>query len=159
LSQRKDQVLSLVSHELNNPIMALRWAIHGARKAREKNNGQLDKMFARVDSQANRLTRIVGDLYDVTSVEAGRLRIQPRQCGVMSVIEEAIEPIRAMHPNMSITVEGPTHLSAHWDVERIEQLLGNLLINAAKYAGPSARVKVAVRRIASDVATIEVRDD
>jgi signal transduction histidine kinase len=159
LSQRKDEVLSLVSHELNNPIMALRWAIQAAHKSREKGGPMLDKMFQRVDSQAKRLTRIVGDLYDVASVENGRLRIQPRQCEIMSVITEAVEPIRELYPEMEIVVDGPEHLSAYWDVERIEQLLSNLLVNAAKYAGPSARVNIGVRTSGDDAVSIEVRDD
>jgi signal transduction histidine kinase len=146
-SRRKDQVLSIVSHELGNPLAALRASVYLARERSAPSHDQgMQRSLERIDAQVERMTRLVGDLYDLAAVQSGQLRLEPSTFDLMKLLREISDSFHGLHPRLHLSVDGPESAWGRWDRQRIDQLVTNLLGNAAKYAGESADVRVQVER-------------
>src|SRR5262249_11749353 len=140
-SQRKEQVLSLVSHELGNPLAALRASVFMAREhTKPAHDAAVEKSLQRIDTQVDRMARLVSDLYDMASVQAGQLGMEASRTDLVALLGELVDRFHTLHPRLSITLDGPSSAWGHWDGQRLDQLISNLLGNAAKYAGEQANV-------------------
>jgi signal transduction histidine kinase len=153
--RHKDEVLSLVSHELNNPLATLKASLHLVRRK----GPTADRSLARIDASVDRMVRIVGDLYDVTSLQAGQLRIEPQVTDLVLIVTDVAERFRTLHPGLTIAVEGPTASWGSWDAHRLDQLMTNLLQNAAKYAGDAAQVRIALYPASGGTVHVSIADN
>lgn len=160
-ASNKDEILSRVTHELRTPLSALRGFVYLAKKkqASQESSTPLGQTLSRIDAQVERLTRMVGDLYDVSAVQAGKLKLEPRSCDLIAVVREVALRFRTLHPQLELRWTGPEGMWGHWDALRLDQLLSNLIGNAVKYAGESSIVEVLVVPSSGGSAHIEVRDD
>lgn len=144
--RERDQFLAMLSHELRNPLGAIRNATEMlCRQAPARDD--IQRPLAIVDRQAKHLGRLVDDLLDVARVTSGKIALQKTRCELGEVIdrvsrqlERAIEQNhqrlrinRAMRP---VVVEA--------DPVRIEQIVSNLLTNAVKYTPPGGTLEVTV---------------
>jgi len=166
LAQSKDQILSRVSHELRTPLSALRGFVYLAKKrakARDDldatTNAQLGQTLQRIDAQVDRLARMVSDLYDVSSVQAGKLKLEPRACDLIGIVREVALRFRTLHPHLELRWTGPDAMWGNWDALRLDQLLSNLVGNAVKYAGEGSVIEVTVTPAAGGSAHITVHDE
>jgi signal transduction histidine kinase len=160
VARRKDEILSLVSHELRNPLSALKGFVYLASRLNSDGEPQpLKQTLGRIDAQVERMSRLVGDLYDLSSVKAGQLKLEPRVCDLMVVVRELVEQFRTLHPELRVGVEGPTALWGSWDPERINQMLTNLVGNAVKYAGEASAVRLRLTPASDTTMHLEVSDD
>jgi signal transduction histidine kinase len=155
--RHKDQVLSLVSHELSNPLQTLKASLHLAR--RQAPSPSSDHTMERIDASVDRMTRIVRDLYDVTSLQAGQLRLEPSVTDLMVLVHEVADRFRTLHPKLSIDVDGPQAAWGSWDPHRLDQLITNLLQNAAKYAGEAAQVRISLHPASGESVLLSIADD
>jgi signal transduction histidine kinase len=159
-ARRKEQVLSLVSHELGNPLAALRASVYLAKeRTRPSHDAAVEKSLQRIDAQVERMARLVGDLYDMSSVQQGQLRIEPATCDLIPLIDEVVDRFRTLHPKLQLKVEAPAAAWGNWDAHRLDQLATNLLQNAAKYAGEEAQVRITVRPASGTSMHLSVADD
>jgi len=137
----KDQFLAMLAHELRNPLGALRNAILIAQ--RDPEQGERALGIAR--RQADNLGRLVDDLLDVARFTRGQIVLKRERVEVAKLVERALETVRPMIDELghevSIGVE-PPDLATEADPARLEQVLENLLSNAAKYTPPGGRVTI-----------------
>jgi signal transduction histidine kinase len=160
VARKKDEVLSKVSHELRNPLAAVRGWLDLARERRHGNlaGGQpIEKVLSRIDAQVDRMTRMVGDIYDLSSARAGQLRLETRPCDLVAVIRELMERFHSLHPTLSASLEAPQAMWGLWDPARIDQLVTNLVGNAVKYASGSP-VKLRLTPASGGSVHLEVSD-
>ncbi|MFW5878193.1 MAG: ATP-binding protein [Myxococcota bacterium] len=140
----RDHFLAMLGHELRNPLSAIVLA-----------NQLLDeddpKRFARyrevVERQAANLHRLVEDILDVSRINRGQLRVEKRPLDLRSVAQAAIESDRRALEQQGLVVlerlaQEPVPVAA--DPTRMEQVLHNLLDNAAKFTPPGGQVEVGV---------------
>jgi hypothetical protein len=143
----RDEVLSLLSHDLQNAVNVLSLntqlllRVHPAneREARMRGHGQV------VGRSVDTMRRLIRDLLDVQEIELGRFSIDPRPEDVVPLVEEAIEPMQALADEKSIRLESRLHRasgSALCDRERIVQVLHNLVGNAIKFVPAGGRVVI-----------------
>jgi signal transduction histidine kinase len=161
VSRRKDEILSLLSHELRNPLSAMRGFVSLAKKLRPRSGGAsqpLDQTLARMDAQVERMTRLVSDLYDLAAVRAGQLKLERRTCDLVALGRELAARFVTIHPGLTVEVEGPEALWGAWDAQRIDQMLTNLVGNAVKYAGATSRVRISIVRASGSSVHLEVID-
>jgi signal transduction histidine kinase len=159
-ARRKEKVLSLVSHELGNPLAALRASVFLAKeRTKPSNDSQVEKSLQRIDAQVERMARLVSDLYDASSLQQGQLRISPAVCDLVPLIDEVVDRFRTLHPKLQMQVDHPATVWGHWDPHRLDQLTTNLLQNAAKYAGEEAHVRISVRRASDSSVHLSIADD
>lgn len=158
LEQRKDTFISMASHELRNPLAALKLqtALLHRRLARQGIQEQVPA-FARMEAQINKVTRLVAELLDVSKIQAGGLEYRQEAVDLDALLREVVETMRHTHPSHHILVQGHVGISLIGDRDRLGQVFTNLLSNAIKYS-PHARTVEVELTSSSDVVTIRVID-
>ncbi len=158
-SRLKDEFLATVSHELRTPLNAVvGWS-------RLLQNGQLDQNGAAhaievIERNAAAQKQIIEDLLDVSRIITGKLRINTQPIDLLLVIHAAIDAIRPAAEAKEINVR--THFDAQdsivkADVERLQQILWNLLANAVKFTPQRGVIDVHLTHCGS-LAEIRVED-
>ncbi|WP_345816161.1 response regulator [Paraburkholderia sp. PREW-6R] len=153
--RRKTEFISVLSHELRNPLAAVRSALH-AIGSPSSPVGQ-DELLAMAERQMKHVVRMVDDLLDVGRLERGVLQLQMSTSDINKIIQSAIEAVRATLDRRGnrVTVNSartPTFVMG--DFQRLVQVFSNLLNNASKYSPLRAPIQVTIQRHA---ATVEVR--
>ncbi len=149
----RDEFMSMASHELKTPLTSLHLQTQMAKKILEKNGSsafppeRLQKLIITFDNQVNRLTRLIEDLLDVIKINRGSIPINLQWGNISELVTETVERFNMESPepmtrNISLDAEKPIH--ARFDRFRMEQVIYNLLSNAAKH-GEGAPIHVEVR--------------
>ncbi|MGH2502677.1 MAG: ATP-binding protein [Ktedonobacterales bacterium] len=177
--RRKDEFLSIASHELRTPltsIMAnvemarrsLRPSLAGDDSSPDADEGlylpadTLQRVRQRLDSsdrQLKRLSRLVGDLLDVSRIQAGMLVMRMEACDLLAIVSEAVDARRSVWPDRPITleVESDSRIPLLADADRIGQVVTNYLTNALNYSASDQPV-VARVQVVGDRARVDVGD-
>ena len=160
--QLREEFISLASHELNTPLTSLKLQTQMAQRRLQKDHGLPPETITRLvqtyDSQLQRLIRMVGDMFDISRIQAGKLDLELTQVDleemVRGVVERTLENMGDELPPVSVRIR--TAVRGHWDRFRIEQVVLNLLTNAMKY-GASKPIEISLGR-EDGMAVIEVKD-
>ena len=157
--RRKDEFLAMLAHELRNPLGAVSNAVqvlHLQGPADGPNKRGRDV----IDRQVAHLTRIVDDLLDVSRVTQGRIVLDRRplalEAAVHLAVETALPGIESRKVDLRIVLP-PDPVVVEGDLNRLAQVLGNLLNNAAKYNREGGRIDLVLAREGSD-AVVTVSD-
>lgn len=146
--RRKDEFLAMVSHELRNPLAPILNAAHLLRLQGGENplQGEAREIIER---QASHLARIVDDLLEISRIATGRVHLQLSRVELNSIVQQATAAARPLiearrHRLSTSLDEQPIWLDA--DPVRLEQVVSNLLSNAAKFTGEGGQIGLTVRR-------------
>jgi PAS domain S-box-containing protein len=159
LHRRKDEFLAMLSHDLRNPLSPILHAVH---LLRLQGNAGLIQREARdvIERQVGQLARLVDDLLEVSRISTGRVRLDPHRLDVRSVIERAVESSRHLierrEHDLSVSLP-PQPIWLHADSTRLEQVVVNLLNNAAKYTDKGGRIWLTAQQ-EGDEMVLSVRD-
>jgi len=143
----RDDFLGIVSHDLRDLLggivltstMVQQTAADGSAGASARDGAR------RIQRYAARMTRLLDDLTDVVSIDAGRLSVTPRTGDVLPVIAEAVESLRAATEEKDIALEfapAVASLPATFDALRVLQILTNILANSLKFTSAGGRISV-----------------
>jgi excisionase family DNA binding protein len=158
----RDEFLSIASHELRTPITVLR-AQAQLMLRRVERNGELDpervvNAMRTVESQADKLARLVGQLLDVSRIDAGKLQLERRLTDVADLVHQVTAAAQSLTERHTINITAPASLECEVDPLRLEQVLTNLLDNAIKYSPDGGRVEVVLSQPTPDSVELWVRD-
>ena len=160
LDRMRAEFLGMVSHELRTPLAAIKGstaAVLGS--VRNFAPAETRAFFRVVDEQADRMIGLVADLLDAGRIDAGTLSIAPEATEVVALVEGARTAFLSGGGRHAVTIDLPPDLPrAMADRERIAQVLGNLLVNAARQAPESSPIRIAAEREDTHVA-IAVADE
>jgi two-component system CheB/CheR fusion protein len=157
--RRKDEFLAMLGHELRNPLAPIRSSLEMMRHSIQ-NGGDWEQDYEIVDAQVRHLTRLVDDLLDVSRINYGKIELRKEQVELSPLLERVKKTIlpqieeRHLQLDVSFPAE-PIRLEV--DPTRLEQILWNLLSNAAKYTKPGGRVGLVAEAKGQDV-VVRVRD-
>ena len=164
LDQLKSDFLGNVSHELRTPLAAIKGFVDNlldgvAGPLADKPQHYL----TRVRDNADRLSRMVSDLLDLTRIEAGKIELSPQSLGVDELVTDAAESLRPVARDRGIRLELDldqwSPCPPLWgDPDKLHQVLANLLSNALKFSPRGGTVTVATRPEAGRMVRLEVRD-
>ena len=157
--QRKTEFLSMLAHELRNPLAPIRNGIQLLRHLGSKDPGVI-QIREMIDRQSAHMVRLVDDLLDVSRITSGKIRLQPVPILVTAVVARALETSRPLIEarKQEFTVSLPEEeLLVNGDPDRLAQVLANLLNNAAKYTREGGRIEIRVGREGEE-AVFRVRD-
>src|SRR5579871_6266424 len=166
LDRRKDEFLAMLSHELRNPLTpilnaALLLRLQSSRARQEGvENPVLQQSATIIERQVGQLTRIVDELLEVSRITTGRIQLQRERIALGVVMENAVTTVRSLidQRKHELTVSLPTQtIWLHADAARLEQVLVNLLTNAAKYTDPGGHVWLTLQQEGEE-AVLRVRD-
>ncbi|MBA3337322.1 MAG: GAF domain-containing protein [Chloroflexia bacterium] len=160
LDQAKDEFLSVVAHELRNPLTSLRGNLQllerRLRKSIDPRRGEEIERFDAILAQTDRMGDLVNRLLDVSRADLDKFDLTFASIDAVALARGAVESARGVAKGRSIEVEAPKGLAVVWDQVRIEQVLTNLLSNAIKYA-PEGLIALKIESISNQV-RIQVRD-
>ncbi len=152
------EIVSTVSHELRSPLTSVkgytslllnRWD----RLADE----QKKMMLTQVHHDADRVTRLVTELLDISRLETGRLHLRRQLVDLVALATNVVEKLALNYEGLSCTLDFPPDFpKVYADPDKVEQVLTNLVENAAKYASPED-IRV-VGRVDDGYASIAVHD-
>jgi signal transduction histidine kinase len=156
---RKNEFLSMLAHELRNPLAPIRNAVHLLR-LRGGQEPELNAIRDLIDRQVQQLVRLVDDLLDISRITRGKIRLQNEPLSVAAVVAQAVETSRPLIDarRQTLTVTLPDEpLQVQGDPVRLAQVLGNLLNNAAKYTEEGGKIALTAAREGDEV-VLRVRD-
>ena len=138
----KSALLSSVSHELRTPLSALRAGAeslnHGL-VSLDSNAGR--DLIANMDEAAQHLSKLVDNVMDMSRIEAGVLKPRREWCLLVDIVMDALAHLQNELRQHQVTSQVPEELPlVPIDPNQIDQVLTNLLANAAKYAPPGSRI-------------------
>ena len=158
--QRKNAFLGILSHELRNPLAPIRNAVTVLQRV-DPAGEQAQRAHDVIDRQAAQLTRLVDDLLDVSRISEGKIRLTKAQFSLREAVRRTVEDHRGLFLRKSISLEfahGSQPLWVEADANRLAQVVGNLLQNAAKFTNAGGHVTVSLSGDERD-AVLTVRDD
>ena len=156
--RRKDEFLAMLAHELRNPLSAINSAAQLFGKLETEDELEWAKEV--VLRQVKHLARLIDDLLDVSRISRGKIVLRKEFISLSPVVGSAVEAVRPLmeerkHELSVSLVNGGLRLEA--DPLRLEQVLVNLLTNAAKYTDAGGRIALTARQEGGEI-VIKVRD-
>ena len=159
LHLRKDEFLAMLSHELRNPLAPISDAVQVLRL--QKNEDQVQQQARTIiERQVWQLNHLIDDLLEVSRITTGRIHLNEEQVAVSSIVEHAVETVRPLIKQRRHTLEvslPPQPIWLHADATRLEQVIVNLLTNAAKYTNQDGQIWLSVVQEAGE-AVLRIRD-
>ncbi len=157
--RRKEEFLAVLSHELRNPLAPIQTAVDLLEQAGTSGAGA-DRELAMIKRQVQNLRRLVDDLLDVSRISRGKIELRKEQVELAAVVAQVVEAVQPLfdehHQELHVSIPEKT-IFLEADSTRLEQILFNLLINAAKYTPEGGRIWLVVEHFQSEV-VIHVRD-
>jgi PAS domain S-box-containing protein len=156
-NRAKDQFLATLSHELRTPLTAMLGWVLMLRSGRLSGD-EATNALASIERNTRVQAQLINDLLDVSRIVAGKLQIDRRPVDLRVVIEHALDSVRreTEHHRVTCTID-PEGAWVSGDAMRLEQIVVNLLGNAAKFTPGGGRIEVRLDRHES-LARITVSD-
>jgi signal transduction histidine kinase/DNA-binding NarL/FixJ family response regulator len=160
----RDEFLSVASHELRTPLTSIKLQTQMIKRNVAKGDvaalapARMEKMVEQTDRQVTRLTHLVDDMLDVSRIETGKLDLRAEPVDLVELVKEVVERLspQIAQSGSPVTFHGAERMIGHWDRFRIEQVLINLLTNAARYGGGSPiEIEISSR---GETAELSIRD-
>jgi len=140
--RQKDDFLAMLAHELRNPLAAIRYSAALGQMDSGRDAGELLEIIER---QTQNLTRLIDDLLDISRISRDKITLRKEAVDAWTVVTRAVASVRPLmaEKKHELIVETPSvPLPLYADPTRVEQIVANLLTNAAKYTAPGGRVRV-----------------
>jgi PAS domain S-box-containing protein len=159
-SEKKDEFLAMLAHELRNPLAPIK-AAADLLKLAAPDTRRLGQATDIIDRQVRHMTELVDDLLDVSRVTRGLVEIEKRPVDIRSVVSGAVEQVRplidarahALHVHAG---DAPARVCG--DHTRLVQVLVNLMTNAAKYTPHGGTIDVRLQ-VEEDMVRLAVADN
>jgi len=151
----REQVMSFVSHDLKNPLMAILLSTEmllNRSPADERRHGW--KQLDRIRRGVHQMRHMVEDLLDVSGIESGRLPVELGEHRARDVVEDALELLRPIGQDKAIELEVDIPVEAlelRCDRYRIVQVLSNLIGNAIKFTPGAGHVRISLERLGGNL--------
>ncbi len=159
-ARQKDWFLAMLGHELRNPLAPIRGSLTMLREG-DLSEEASERLLDIADRQARHLTRLVGDLLDISRITEGKLARRREPVDLVRLVQDTVEDQRAglEEARLEIALELPEE--AIWlegDADRLRQAFGNLLDNARKFTPEDGRIWVRVSAPSDETAEAVVED-
>lgn len=131
-------IVSTVSHELRSPLTSVKGYVSLMLNRWDRiDDDKKREMLEQVHHDADRVTRLVTELLDISRLETGRLVLRRQMIDLGELAQSVVAKVSMSYPALDCTVEIAPRTEAYADPDKIEQVLTNLVENAAKYGNPA----------------------
>ena len=158
--RRKDEFLAVLAHELRNPLAPIANTLHVLR-LQFTGHPEIERAGAMMERQLSHLVRLVDDLLDVSRITRGKFELRKQPIELAAVVSRTVESVRSLmnerqhHLRIDLPAEA---LRLEADPDRVEQVLANLLNNAAKYTPHGGEIRFDAQREGDEI-VLRVRDN
>ncbi len=159
INDKKNEFLSIASHELKTPLTTIKAYAQLAIRNDEECSVTVKKYLVKIDIQVAKLQSLIQQLLDVTKIESAKIDIRLEQVYLNTYIMETIEMIKHITPQHDIKVDLDFDAVASIDRLRIEQVFTNLIGNAAKYSSKNSAISISGSVMEKSIIKIAVSDE
>ncbi|MEY3677886.1 MAG: hypothetical protein RI924_27 [Bacteroidota bacterium] len=144
LMQKKDEFMSIASHELKTPITSMKASLQILERLahQQETFSAINTFIEKANKQVNKLITLVEDLLDVTKIHAGKMQFNHSVFQLEEVLADCADQIKSQTNTHQILINGTEEVLIFADRHRIEQVIINFLSNAIKYSPDADRVLV-----------------
>lgn len=160
-SQRKDEFLAMLAHELRNPLASMRNAAWLLGQRRHDFDDDARRQMAILSRQTDTLSHLLDGLLDVSRITRGSINLKEERVDMAAVVGRAVETTAALLAQRKHDLQVNLPSAPAWvmgDATRLEQVVTNLLTNAAKYTRPGGHIAVSLVQQADKI-ELRVKDD
>jgi PAS domain S-box-containing protein len=140
----REEVVAIVSHDLRTPLGAISLSAT-ALLQREGLGPEVARGIRRISASTERAVRMIGELLDFTQARVGALPLRPGPANFHELARQVVEEVQLANPKRSIHLETAGDGQGTWDVDRMAQVLTNVVGNAVQHSPPDTPVRVSVR--------------
>jgi signal transduction histidine kinase len=149
------QLLSTVAHELRSPLTSVKgFSATLLRRWDRFSDDQKRLMLETIEADADRVTRLIGELLDISRIDAGRLEVRRQPVDLVAAANKHVERMVASgYDDDRFVVQAPKPLPEVWaDPDRVDQVLGNLLENAVRHGSGTVTLTIVPDGLTQDEA-------
>ncbi|WP_231460171.1 PAS domain-containing sensor histidine kinase [Pedobacter sp. Leaf132] len=158
IERRKDDFLSIASHELKTPLTTIKGYIQVLERIIPKDASEkFVNTFSKVSLYVERLNTLISELLDVSKIQTGNIELHMSEFDFDHLIRETVDGIQATFPGHKIMLQGETKAKVMGDESHIIQVINNLLSNAIKYSPDAKTIEVNIANV-SEYVKVSVRD-
>lgn len=132
--QKKDEFISIASHELKTPLTSVKAYIQLLQNMLSARGGEEVKYIGKANEGIEKLHNLISELLDVSRIQAGKLQLNITEFNFDELVDSCIESIGHISEFHNVQKHGNANVMVNGDRNRIEQVLMNYLTNAAKYS-------------------------
>lgn len=155
--RRKDDFISMASHELKTPVTTIKAFTQILQHIPNLDSEKSKDYLQKISSEVNRLTKLINDFLDVSKIRTGRLQIIKEPFKFDELVQEIVQSYKTLNPDFTFKITGSTDKTVIADRSRIGQVIRNLIDNALKYSPKIKQITVALSANDSEV-TFKVKD-
>ncbi|TCK32609.1 histidine kinase [Paraburkholderia sp. BL8N3] len=156
VDQARNLFLGMLGHDMRSPLQTIQ--VTASYLAALNAGERVSAAAARLIRSGARMQSLLDDLCDYNRTRLGLgINVTPARVNLAEVLADELDQLRAIHPDRQIELELHGNAQGVWDGQRLQQLLGNLVLNADRYGAPDSPVRVVVTGDEAEV-RIEVRN-
>lgn len=157
-ARKKDEFMSIASHELKTPVTSLKAYAQILQMMFEKREDvQAADMLGKMNKQIDRLTSLITELLDITRIDKGQMRFEENEFEFNGLVDEMAEEMQRASSTHKIQVNKSKPVTVKGDRNRLGQVMVNLISNAIKYSPEATDINVN-SRVEDDKVIFSVRD-
>jgi len=158
--RRKDEFLAMLSHELRNPLGPIVNAVHLLQLRKDTDSLQ-QRALAIIKRQVSQLTHLIDELMEVSRITSGRVHLRNDRIDLNLVVDHAVGTVRPLIEERRHQLNVSVPAESVWinaDAARMEQVIVNLLSNAAKYTDTGGRISITLNE-EQDECVLRIKDN
>lgn len=159
--QSRRDLVAAVSHDLRTPLASIRAMVEAINDGVVSDRETIERYLETVQGETERLARLIDDLFELSQIDAGQLRLRLEKGSLHDLISDTLRSMRAQAERRGVHLVGaadPALPSARLDPARIQRVLDNLVGNALRHTPDGGTVELRAHET-SDGLEVEVRDD
>jgi signal transduction histidine kinase len=150
IEHERNLFLGMLGHDMRSPLQVIEMTTTYLSKLSAGN--EVETCAARLSKSTRSIKALLDDLIDFNRTKLGLgISIAPGAVDLQTAFTSEIDQLRVAYPNRLIELEANGNVSGVWDINRINQLLGNLVVNALKYGAFTSPVKIALKGLPAEV--------
>ena len=160
LERQREEFVANVSHELRTPLSLIKGYTETLLDGARNDPAVAERFLKIIERNTQRLDLLIQDLLTISALESGRMKLELQPVNLQTLTEKVLGDLHAKSENKNVTlVNEVPELTANGDVNRLDQVIANLVDNAIKYGRADGSVKVGGRKLEDGRLELFVRDD
>jgi two-component system CheB/CheR fusion protein len=156
LLKKKDDFMSIASHELKTPITSLKASLQLLNRMKNNPDRMLVPLIEQANKSMDKVTTLIENLLNTNKLNEGQLHLNKTSFTIDKMVADCCQHIR-VGGQYTIVTKGDTALKVYADADRIDQVVINFVNNAIKYAPASKEIHINIEKI-KNMAKVSVRD-
>jgi signal transduction histidine kinase len=155
--RQNERLAGVLAHDLRNPLGAILSTAQLVAKLRQVPDARADRALDRIVSSGHRMSLLIDQLLDFTRARSGGgIDVAPREADLAAIVRQAIDELEVAHPDWVVRYDVRGSTRGSWDVDRLLQVVSNLVANAGQHGTAGAPITVVVDGTEADSVSIAV---